>query len=66
MELGSLISAKSLSSGKGADLAILAGLIAEGRLVPRIDPVTDWHRTADALAALAKREIRGKAVLTVS
>jgi NADPH:quinone reductase len=52
--------------GKGADLAILAGLIAEGRLVPRIDLVAGWHRTADALAALAKREIRGKAVLTVS
>jgi NADPH:quinone reductase-like Zn-dependent oxidoreductase len=54
------------SEGKSADLAVLAALAADGRLKPRIDLITDWHQTADALAALARREIRGKAVLTIS
>jgi NADPH:quinone reductase-like Zn-dependent oxidoreductase len=50
---------------KGEDLAILAGLIADGRLVPRIGWTGDWTRTADAFAAMSRREFRGKAVLTV-
>jgi NADPH:quinone reductase len=55
-----------VGDGKGADLAILAGLVADGRLSVRIDLITDWRETADALAALARRDIRGKALLTVS
>jgi NADPH2:quinone reductase len=50
---------------KGADLALLAGLVADGRLRPRIGWTADWTRTADAFAAMARREFRGKAVLTV-
>jgi NADPH2:quinone reductase len=50
---------------KGEDLAILAGLVADGRLRPGIGWVGEWTRTADAFTAMARREIRGKAVLTV-
>jgi NADPH:quinone reductase len=50
---------------KGADLAILAGLVADGRLWPRIGWTAGWTRTADAFAAMARREFRGKAVLIV-
>ena len=50
---------------KGADLAILAGLVADGRLRPRIGLTLGWEKTADAFAALGRREVRGKAVLTV-
>jgi NADPH:quinone reductase-like Zn-dependent oxidoreductase len=50
---------------KGDDLAILAGLVADGRLRPRIGWTADWGRTADAFAAMARREFRGKAVLSV-
>jgi NADPH2:quinone reductase len=50
---------------KGDDLRILARLVADGRLTPQIGWAGDWTRTADALAALAKREFSGKAVLTI-
>ena len=50
---------------KGADLALLAGLVADGRLRPRVAWTADWARTGDAFAAMARREFRGKAVLTV-
>jgi NADPH:quinone reductase len=50
---------------KGEDLAILARLIADGRLVPRIGWTGDWTQTAEAFAAMARREFRGKAVLLV-
>jgi NADPH2:quinone reductase len=50
---------------KGEDLAILAGLVADGRLKPGIGWSGDWTRTAEAFAAMTRREIRGKAVLTV-
>jgi NADPH2:quinone reductase len=49
---------------KGADLATLARLIAEGRLRPRISLLRDWSETRDVLDALRKRQVRGKAVLT--
>lgn len=51
---------------KGEDLAILAGLVADGRLVPSIGWVADWTETAAAFDAMARRMYRGKAVLTVS
>jgi NADPH:quinone reductase-like Zn-dependent oxidoreductase len=50
---------------KGEDLAILAGLVADGRLRPRIGLVLDWGKTAQAFAALSRREVRGKAVMTI-
>ena len=50
---------------EGADLGLLAGLVADGRLRPRVGWTADWTRTADAFAAMARREFRGKAVLTV-
>lgn len=50
---------------KGEDLAILAGLVADGRLRPRISLTLGWEKTAEAFAALGRREVRGKAVLTI-
>jgi NADPH:quinone reductase len=50
---------------KGEDLAILAGLVADGRLSPRIGLTLSWEKTAEAFAALSRREVRGKAVLTI-
>jgi len=50
---------------KGEDLAILARLVADRRLRPQIGWTADWTRTADALAAMARREFTGKAVLTI-
>jgi len=48
---------------KGEDIGILAGLMAEGRLVPAIGWVRDWSQTPDAFEALTRREFRGNAVL---
>jgi NADPH:quinone reductase-like Zn-dependent oxidoreductase len=48
---------------KGADLATMAGLIADGRLEPRISLVRDWSETLEVLDALRNRQVRGKAVL---
>lgn len=50
---------------RGADLKILADLVAAGQLTPRIGMVRDWSQTAYALEALAKRAFRGKAILTL-
>jgi NADPH2:quinone reductase len=49
---------------KGEDLAILAGLVVDGRLRPKIGLVLPWEQTAAALVALTNRSFRGKAVLT--
>jgi NADPH:quinone reductase-like Zn-dependent oxidoreductase len=49
---------------KGEDLAILAALVADGRLRPKIGLVLPWEQTAAAFAALTSRSFRGKAVLT--
>ena len=50
----------------GTDLAILVGLVANGRLHPEIGRVADWADTAAALVDLRDRRIRGNAVLTVN
>ncbi|KAA2263016.1 zinc-binding dehydrogenase [Solihabitans fulvus] len=50
---------------KGEDIGLLAGLVADGRLTPKIGWRGDWTSTQDAFAALAARDYRGKAVLTV-
>lgn len=52
--------------GRGADLGILAGFIADGRLAPVLGDVRDWDDLPDVLDALRQRTIRGKAVLTIS
>ncbi|MEE1781898.1 zinc-binding dehydrogenase [Streptomyces sp. SP17BM10] len=51
--------------GMAADLATLVRLVADGRLTPHTTLTADWTRTPDALTALARRDIRGKAVLTL-
>jgi NADPH:quinone reductase len=48
----------------GEDLGILARLVADGRLVPRIGLTLGWEEVPRAFAALADRKLRGKAVLT--
>lgn len=50
---------------KGADLATLAGFVADGRVRPRLGAVADWTELRDLLDRLEDREIRGKAVVTV-
>jgi hypothetical protein len=41
---------------KGEDLGILARLVADCRVRPQIGWTGDWIQTADALAAMARRE----------
>ena len=48
----------------GEDLAILADLVADGRLRPLIGLTLDWTKTPQAFEALTQRGFRGKAVLT--
>ena len=50
---------------KGEDLTILTTLVADGRLRPQLGLVVDWTKTPDALEALAQRQFRGKAVMTI-
>lgn len=50
----------------GEDLATLVRLVETGKLHPEIGLVSDWKGTAEAIAALRGREVRGNAVLTVS
>ncbi|GLW54971.1 zinc-binding dehydrogenase [Kitasatospora phosalacinea] len=50
----------------GPDLHTLVRLTAEGRLHPELGLVDDWHRTADAIAALRGRRVRGNTVLTLN
>lgn len=50
----------------GADLAHLVRLVAEGRLEASVDRVADWEQAGETATALLRREIRGKAVLTIS
>jgi NADPH2:quinone reductase len=48
------------------DLATLVRLVAGGHLHPEIGLQADWRTTPDVLLALAARQIRGNAVLTVA
>ncbi len=49
----------------GADLALLARLVAEGRLTIDVGWRGSWERLDEAAAALAARAVTGKAVLDV-
>ncbi|MCM2412313.1 zinc-binding dehydrogenase [Streptomyces sp. RKAG290] len=48
-----------------ADLVSLVRLVAGGRLHPEIGSVRDWSRTAEVIADIRGRRVRGNAVLTV-
>jgi NADPH:quinone reductase len=50
----------------GHDLALLAGLVADGVLDPQVGTVRDWAETPDAVTALRERSATGKLVLTRS
>ncbi len=49
---------------KGEDLAILAALVADGRLRPQVGVARDWRYTRDVLRLLRDGQVRGKAVLS--
>ncbi|MFF4181867.1 zinc-binding dehydrogenase [Streptomyces sp. NPDC001691] len=49
----------------GGDLAALVRLVETGRLHPEIGSVRDWSRTAEVIADLRARRVRGNAVLTL-
>jgi NADPH:quinone reductase-like Zn-dependent oxidoreductase len=49
----------------GADLQLLADMIAEGRLHPQIGLEVGWADANSAFEALAQRRVNGKAVLLV-
>ena len=65
--LGRLIGFFIYATGEetfGEDLAVLAGLVADGSL--RVErTVRDWSKTLDALEDLRERRVAGKVVLTV-
>ncbi len=50
---------------RGADLGVLAGLVADGRLRPRIGLTENWESLREVLDALAGGRFRGKAVVTM-
>jgi NADPH:quinone reductase-like Zn-dependent oxidoreductase len=49
----------------GADLSLLAGEIAAGRLEPTVGFEVDWKDSAAALDSLRERRMEGKAVLLI-
>ena len=60
--LGAELDQRPASEG----LATLVRLVADGRLRPPIDVEAPWSDIASAAARLARREIRGKAVLHIA
>jgi NADPH2:quinone reductase len=67
--LGKLIGFFIYATGEetfGADLAVLAGLVADGRLRVEKGVQRDWSETREAVQALRDRQVTGKVVLTVS
>lgn len=49
----------------GRDLALMARLVADGRLQPQVGLEVSWREVETALAALRDRRVRGKAVLDI-
>lgn len=49
----------------GAELSKLVALVDDGRVRPLIGLKLDWTQTPDALRALTRRAVRGKAVLSL-
>ncbi|GAA2418996.1 zinc-binding dehydrogenase [Streptomyces mauvecolor] len=56
----------SSDTSYASDLATLVRLVEAGRLHPEIGSVRDWSRTAEVIADLRARKVRGNAVLTLS
>ena len=55
-----------LRNQRGArDLALLARLVAEGRLDTQVSMTTSWRDPAAALEGLMARKVKGKAVLSI-
>lgn len=54
-----------LSTPNADDLALLAGMAADGTVTPVIGRTYPLEETADAMAYLAGRHVRGKVVITV-
>ncbi|MFF0434047.1 zinc-binding dehydrogenase [Streptomyces sp. NPDC004327] len=52
--------------GSAADLAHLAGLVADGRLTVSVGRVADWQAAAEVADDIVGRRVRGKAVLTLA
>jgi len=52
-------------AGLAADLTWVAAEVAAGRLDPGVVWRGDWSQLTEAAALLLKRELHGKAVLTV-
>jgi NADPH:quinone reductase len=50
----------------GVDLALMVGLIAEGKLKPQVGFQGSWQKLEDALAALRDRRFGGKAILSIN
>jgi NADPH2:quinone reductase len=48
---------------RGADIGILAGFVADGRLVPQIGSLRDWSELPATLEDVRTRKVRGRAVL---
>jgi NADPH:quinone reductase-like Zn-dependent oxidoreductase len=66
--LGRLIGFFVYATGEetfGEDLAVLAGLLADGRLRVEKGVLRDWGQTREALQALRAHEVTGKVVLTL-
>jgi NADPH2:quinone reductase len=49
----------------GVDLAVLAGMVADGRLRPERSDTRVWSETREALEDLRQRRVTGKVVLTL-
>ena len=49
-----------------ADLATLVRLVHEGRLHPEVGSVQTWDHTAETIADIRARRLRGNAVLAVA
>jgi NADPH:quinone reductase-like Zn-dependent oxidoreductase len=67
-QLGRLIAFFIYATGEetfGEDLAVLAGLVADGRLRVEKGVQRDWGETPAAVQALRDRRVTGKVVLTV-
>jgi NADPH:quinone reductase-like Zn-dependent oxidoreductase len=63
---GSFFSYAGDPASIGAELAVLADLVAGGRLQPIVGLVADWQDIELLLRAMEAGEVAGKAVLTMS
>jgi NADPH:quinone reductase len=67
--LGKLIGFFIYATGEetfGEDLAVLAGLVADGRLHVAKGVERDWSETLEAVQSLRDRQVTGKVVLTIA